>query len=178
MNAKVLATLGGSIAVVIAGVLYAPHLFHDHDAEHDSAAISEEGGAGHGHEKAAVHGGEVVMTKEFHVEVVQAAEGLRLYLYDGAQRPLSSRGVTGQVEIAFRDRTRAAIRETLEYTEKDRGGQDSLVARVDARGAEAKATFHLAGLPGKQEQHVEFTQVLSTKLDDAGQGSDHAGHHH
>ncbi len=58
--------------------------------------------AGHSHERAEKHGGEVVMSKEHHFEVVWMPNHVMVYVYDGKQNPLDAKGVTGEVTFKFK----------------------------------------------------------------------------
>ncbi len=63
----------------------------------------EESQAGHSHAKAEIHGGEVAMTRAHHFEVVWMPDHVMVYLYDGSQKPLAAKGVTGEVVFKFKD---------------------------------------------------------------------------
>jgi len=63
----------------------------------------EESKAGHSHAKAAMHGGEVVMTIAHHFEVVWMPDHVMVYLYDRNQNPLVAKDVTGEVVFQFKD---------------------------------------------------------------------------
>jgi len=65
--------------------------------------ISQESKAGHSHSKAAMHGGSVSMSKNYHFEVVFKPGNVMVYLYDGAQNPLSAKGVKGEVTLKFKN---------------------------------------------------------------------------
>lgn len=71
--------------------------------EHQHDQHKEESKAGHSHAKAEIHGGEVAMTKAHHFEVVWAPDHVMVYLYDLDQKPLSAKGVTGEVVFKFKD---------------------------------------------------------------------------
>jgi hypothetical protein len=63
----------------------------------------QESKAGHSHAKAEIHGGEVMMTKAHHFEAVWMPDHVMVYLYDINQKPLSAKGVTGEVVFQFKD---------------------------------------------------------------------------
>ncbi len=63
----------------------------------------QESKAGHSHTKAETHGGEVMMTKAHHFEVVWMPDHVMVYLYDMNQKPLPAKGVTGEVAFKFKD---------------------------------------------------------------------------
>ncbi len=71
--------------------------------EHSHEQHKEESKAGHSHAKAEIHGGEVMMTKAHHFEVVWMANHVMVYLYDMNQKPLAAKGVTGEVVFKFKD---------------------------------------------------------------------------
>ncbi len=71
------------------------------DHHHDQHG--QESQAGHSHAKAETHGGEVAMTKAHHFEVVWMPDHVMVYLYDVNQKPLSAKGVTGEVVFQFKD---------------------------------------------------------------------------
>jgi len=71
--------------------------------EHPQEHPKEKPKAGHSHAKAEIHGGEAVMTKAHHFEVVWMANNVMVYLYDMNQKPLAAKGVTGEVVFKFKD---------------------------------------------------------------------------
>jgi len=82
------------------------------NAKHGEAA------PGHSQKKAAFHGGQVTMSKEFHFETVFSPGGVKLYLYDATQNPMHwkhwKKGlVKGNVTITFRDPRRKAVKVEL-----------------------------------------------------------------
>ncbi|MCI0693926.1 hypothetical protein L0337_18210 [candidate division KSB1 bacterium] len=90
-RANFFASLFLSAALLSSGALLAQH---QHEQESKS---------GHSHAKAETHGGEVMMTKAHHFEVVWMAEGVMVYLYDAGQKPLAAKGITGEVVFKFKD---------------------------------------------------------------------------
>ncbi|MBI3271203.1 MAG: hypothetical protein HYZ53_19525 [Planctomycetes bacterium] len=135
---------------------------HHHEGGHEAGEGHEHGeeGAGHSHEAAEAHGGEATMTKEFHFEVAFHSDGVHVHLYDGKQAPISGKGVTGSVDVKFKDAKRALLHAELAWVE-DAAAGGYLGARLELTKideGDAKATFKLKGLPGKAEKDVEFTQ--------------------
>ncbi len=63
----------------------------------------QESKSGHSHAKAEIHGGEAAMTKAHHFEAVWMPDHVMVYLYDGSQKPLAAKGVTGEVVFKFKD---------------------------------------------------------------------------
>lgn len=148
--------------------------------------VSAQEKAGHSHEKAEIHGGEVLMSKQHHFEVVWMEDHVMVFLYDGQQKPLAAKGVNGEVTFKFKDgrsQQEALIpmevskmqgmhhdesEEHGEHKEDNKmaamrqmmGNQDHFMAKVDLSGAkegEVKATFTLQGLPNKKESTATFT---------------------
>ncbi len=68
-----------------------------------NALMAQESKAGHSHAKAEMHGGSAMMTKQYHFEVVFKSDAIQVYLYDGEQKPLSAKGVKGEVALKFTD---------------------------------------------------------------------------
>ncbi len=68
-----------------------------------SLSVAQEAKKGHSHANAEMHGGTVAMTKQHHFEVVFKPEAIQLYLYDGHQKPVSAKGVKGEVTLKFKD---------------------------------------------------------------------------
>lgn len=136
---------------------------------HGKGGSPSEEAPGHSHEASSVHGGEVTMTREFHFEVVPAADALQVYVYDARQRPLSARGITGKVSVRFHEAKRKSVTARLAF--QDDGSYGLLAAPLRLKDAgEAKITIELSGLPGRAEKKVRFTQTLT-----ASGGHDH-GH--
>ena len=50
--------------------------------------LAQEEQAGHSHARAKIHGGDVVMTRHHHFEVLPARSGLLIFVYDSQQTPL------------------------------------------------------------------------------------------
>lgn len=85
-----------------------------HANKQDAGDKHDEESAGHGHNKAAAHGGGVTMTKEFHFESVFTPKEIRVYAYDGSQNPMQIKHwkqglINGKVTVQFRDRSRKPI---------------------------------------------------------------------
>lgn len=85
-----------SAAMLASGVALAQEK-HDHD-KHE-----QESKAGHSHAKAEIHGGEVLMSKQHHFEVVWMPDHVMVYLYDQNQKPLPAKGVSGEVAFKFKN---------------------------------------------------------------------------
>ncbi len=138
----------------------------------------EEGhdGMGHSHDMAAMHGGQVTMTKEFHFEVAFDRGSVNVYVYDGSQEPISAKGLTGDVTISFRDSDMKPIKAELSYGEpgettgehaghghagENEAGQDFLRSDLDlteVQEGDAKALFVLKNLPGDKEKEITLKE--------------------
>lgn len=73
----------------------------------------QEAQAGHSHAKAEIHGGEALMTTAHHFEVVWMPDHVMVYLYDQSQKPLTAKGVSGEVVFKFKDGKEAKATLTL-----------------------------------------------------------------
>jgi len=90
------------------------------------------------HEHQALHGGKMVTVGSHHIEVVVEGGGvIKIFLYDGEDRPVAVRDVRGQIHITFPDNHR----ETLELVPS--ADQTHLTARL------------------KNQDHPRFKAVLS-----------------
>lgn len=139
----------------------------------------EEGhhGMGHSHDMAAMHGGQVTMTKEFHFEIAFDRGSVNVYVYNGSQEPISAKGLSGDVTISFRDSDKKPIKAELSYSEPAKmadehgsghghdenheAGQDFLESHLDLTEVQeggAKAVFVLKNLPGDKEKEVTFKE--------------------
>jgi len=142
-----------------------------HEHEHGDHADGHEHGeaAGHSHEKAEIHGGNVTMTKEFHFETVFHPDEVHVYVYNGAQDPIDPKGVTGSVRIEWRDSAQPAATASFEYVPGSSGKVGHLQAPVDLSGVaedQAKAAVDLTSLPGKAETELSYKETV--RLSGAG----------
>jgi len=75
---------------------------HDHSGT--MPMHSEEGeAAGHSHERAMLHGGQVAMTRAHHFETVFSTDGIRVYPYTAAQNPMQVGDCAGTVTLKTED---------------------------------------------------------------------------
>jgi hypothetical protein len=155
-----------------AGAHLSPVLAGDDGDQHKHHAEGE----GYSSGDAGAHGGQVTMTKEFHVEVAFDRESARVYLYDGKQNPISAKGVTGTVNFSFRDGGRESVDAKLSYVEPRKGhgkgnsiggahqmGHGFLQADVnlaEVREGDMKATFVLENLPGESEKEITLEETF------------------
>lgn len=143
-------------------------------------AQHDEEGAGHSHDRAESHGGSATMTKEFHFETVFHSDAVMIYVYDGSQGPLDAKGVTGTVDLEFRDRGRQPLHAKLEYVPAESGEVGYLRAALDLSEiaeAEAKAKVDLHGLAGGSEKEVSFRETFRL-AEEAGHDGHGEGHEH
>ena len=161
--------------------------------------------AGHSHEQAEIHGGEVLMSKQHHFEVVWMEDHVMVYLYDGHQKPLPAKGVTGEVTFKFKGgKTQKATLQLMEAGKmqemmqheageghehegkmadmhKMMANQDHLVAKVDlgtAKEGEVKAVFALKGLPNEKEPEATFTATYKKMKMKQSHEMEHGEHEH
>ena len=122
--------------------------------------------------QAARHGGRVVRTVEFTFETVPERDGIRIYLYDRRQRPMSWRSgrevqVTGLVRTTHVAGFVATASAKLRYqaaggaTSRPTGGHapDSMFAKIDTAQVVtggALVTVVLKGLAGETEREVMY----------------------
>lgn len=154
-------------------------------------AHGQAGGAeapGHSHEKASIHGGQVTMTEEFHMEAVFLPDSLRVYLYDGQQNPLpSAQGVTGKVTVESRGGETAAL-ELAHRPSPGEGEMDYLEGAYEfaaLKRGQARVTIALEKLPGTSEKSIrtkmKFPGISKVRGHGAGGHSEgeapHAGSH-
>lgn len=161
--------------------------------------------AGHGHKKAEMHGGTVLMTKQHHFEVAWKPDHVMIFLYDGHQKPLPAKGVKGEVTFKFKDGKtikkelmlmEASKMKGMHHDEGDEhgehkngnkmaemrgmmGNQDHFMAKVDLGGAkegEVKAIFTLEGLPNKNESTATFTAKYKKMKMSHGREGKHEEH--
>lgn len=127
------------------------------------AGAQDESAEGHSHARSELHGGVVTMTREFHFEVAFLPAAVRVYLYDGFQKPLSAKGIEGDVKVYFR-KGRKPVEAGFTYVKPAAaGGQDYLEAPLELARVEegqAKATVNLRGLPGEEEKTVRFRESV------------------
>ena len=117
---------------------------------------------GHTHSKTELHGGTSAMTQAHHFEVVYLADGIRLYVYDDAQEPVSTGGIQGEVTLQYADGEVKPMALTHVPAEEIDGGMtanDYLFAKLDlSKSAPSSfdARFALTNLPGQGEAGAEF----------------------
>lgn len=146
---------------------------HDHSKHGEHAEAT-----GHSHASAEIHGGSVTMTKEFHFEVAFDRDAVYVFGYDSKQAPISLDGASGTVTIDFRDKKHKSIEAPLHFMKASLGDATSgnisqpmdagfLMAKVDLAQVEegqAKATFSITGLKGKEEKDVQFRETFGLAM--------------
>ena len=145
-----------------------------HGNEHHGG--DTESAAGHSHAGSQLHGGEVVMTQDHHFEVSYSATTLRIHIYDGHQKPLSAKGVTGEAAVSLR--AGGSERVPLRYVAGADGADylEGAYAFQAIKPGAAKVTVQVAGLKGSEA-------TASFKATFAGISRPHAAdtvpaHHH
>lgn len=133
-------------------------------------------GEGYSSGDVGAHGGQVTMTKEFHVEVAFDRESARVYLYDSKQNSISVKGLTGTVNFSFRDGGRKPLDVELSYAEpmKGHGKGNSIdsaqqmghgflqtdVSLEEVQEGDMKAVFVLENLPGESEKEITLEETF------------------
>jgi hypothetical protein len=111
------------------------------------------------------HGGQVVAVGALWAELVHQSPGVRIYLYNDQQQPISAKGLGGTLGIQLPNDERIfpfALAFTQPSTEQ--GGQDYLAAAVDfsqVRESAVTTTAELTGVPGYEGQSLRLSQQLS-----------------
>lgn len=118
---------------------------------------------GHKH-GAPLHGGKVVMTKEYHFEVVFAKDGLKLYPRSHEDQPVDASRLTGTATFYHPSSPKPWFERKLAATAASPGGaSDSIgvafdLGKVPATGV--KVEFKVEGLPEAAEPTASFTAPL------------------
>jgi len=112
-----------------------------------------------------MHGGTSAMTQAHHFEVVYLADGIRLYVYDSAQEPVSTGSIEGEVRLQYADGEVKPMALTHVPAEEIKVGmmsltaRDYLFARIDLSKSAPSSfdvRFALTNLPGRGEAQAEF----------------------
>ena len=149
---------------------------------------SNVGTGAHSHERCELHGGHVTMTKAHHFETVFAPDGVRIYMYSGAQDPLPMSRVSGTTTVKDKAGTSKEVKLTANVPKEGEPvvyfctmydsppqmqpgkcpkcgmnlvPQTALFGATDlskAAPGSVKAVVHLTGLDG-EEKEVTFTQA-------------------
>lgn len=149
-----------------------------HGNEHQGG--DAESATGHSHAASQLHGGEVVMTQDHHFEVSFTPTAMRVHVYDGQQKPVSAKGVTGDASISLR--TGGAERVPLRYVAATAAEADHLegaYAFQPLKPGSAKVSVQLAGLKGSEATasfKTTFTGISKPRAPGAT-GSTHDDHH-
>lgn len=125
-----------------------PHR-HDHGSQTHAAQQS-------------AHGGQVSTVGSHRFEVVYGPKETRVYLFGSQRRPVSSRGVRGQMAMQVRGNERV-FRYPLKHV-APKTGSDYLAVGVDVsriRDGDMKVTFELTDLPDRREPRANFTQTFA-----------------
>ena len=145
---------------------------HDHDRGSMGTGHGEQMDAEHGHMMSQLHGGISTMTKAHHFEAVYLADGIRVYIYDGSQKPTTAEDVSGEVTITYANKDMKALDVPLEYVPAEEmkmgnmkmTASDYLFASVDLSKAvkgSFGAKFEISGLPTKAESKSQFDNTFT-----------------
>lgn len=136
---------------------------HAHDGSHQMGSGHAESEAGHSHEMAVVHGGQVIMTPQHHFEVLFTDDQSRVYVYDGKQNPITNpKDVTATMTLMMKDGKSETM--NLDYTAPDpEKGRTQGYFYVDrdmtgVKDGEMKAVIKMAGL---QKDPIEFRTAVT-----------------
>jgi len=118
---------------------------------------------GHSHEMAEIHGGEVTMTPHHHFEALFMPDGLRLYVYDENQKPVTAlKDVKATVTLQAKDGKSQSLTLDLLPADETSGRTQPCLAAThdfgDMKPGMMKATFTVQGL-GKEP--IEFKTPVS-----------------
>jgi len=115
-----------------------------------------------GHEHgAALHGGKVLMTKEYHFEVVFAKDGLTVYPRSHDDKPVDASRLTGTATFYHPNSPKPWFERKLVATAASTGeaapsiGTSVDLSKVPATGA--KVAFKVEGLPERAETTATFS---------------------
>lgn len=170
----------GTLVIVLGVFLslnYRQVLAQDHEDKHEMA--------GHGHDRASLHGGSVTMTQQHHFEVIFQKKELRVYVYTIGQDPIFDlKGISGSV--FFQSKGGDTLTVDLSYaipdsTEEATQGYLSLEYDFSSvKEGTMKASISLEGLSNDNESSVTFRESvkLQAKVDpgDKKEHNDHDGH--
>ncbi len=115
--------------------------------------------------EATPHGGQMTMTGTLGFEVVYRPKQTRVYLYGADHRPLSTRGVQGELAMQVPGNDQV-FRFPLQYTAARPGStdQDYLAAAVDVsriRDGGMTVGLELANLPDPRQSRATFSQTFA-----------------
>ncbi len=108
------------------------------------------------------YGGQTAAVGSLRFEVVYRPKETRVYLFGSEGRPVSSRGVQGQVAMQVRGNERVFRYPLKHVTPKT--GSDYLAVGVDVsriHDGDMKVTFELTDLPDRREPRANFTQTFA-----------------
>jgi hypothetical protein len=121
---------------------------------------------GHEHVHGApLHGGKVVMTREYHFEVVSATDGLKVYPRTHEDKPIDASRLTGTATFYHPNSSNPWFERKLAATAASPGQAASSIgttvdlSTVPATGA--KVAFRVDGLPESAEPTATFTVPFS-----------------
>jgi hypothetical protein len=137
------------------------------EEQNQGEALSEvekhdEEAKGHSHESCELHGGSVVMTPSHHFEVVFAREEVRVYGYDGAQKPINEmKDATGTVTLQAKDGSGKELALSYVSPDAEAGQSQGYFAAPHEFGeieeGQMKATVMLSGVG---EESITFKTAV------------------
>ena len=111
------------------------------------------------------HGGQLTILGQFRFEVVYRPRESRVYLYDASNRPISARGVQGQLAMTVRG-SEKVYRYPLKYVAAQAGTRthDYLALAVNLgriKDGDMSVAIELANLPNRGQPRATFTQTFA-----------------
>jgi len=136
---------------------------HDEGDRHDEGKKHDEDAKGHSHGSSELHAGAVIMTSEHHFEVVFAPEEIRVYGYDGEQKPINEMEDV-KITLTLKKRGEDAEEMALDYLGPDpeagrsQGYFTTSYEFAEVEEGQMKATFTVSGM-GKEP--IKFKTAVS-----------------
>ncbi len=125
----------------------------------------------------APHKGIVKITKQHRFETVFSSDGIVVYLYDAAKKPIAVGAATGTATLTFRDGATKEVPLARDET-VPAGGQERLAGKVDLSGVTTPLNvgLRMAGLAGA-EPEASLTLVYHPKELQQAQARGHENRH-
>lgn len=122
----------------------------------------DESEAGHSHEKAMIHGGDVTMTPHHHFETLFTGSQERLYVYDHDQNPVNDpKDAMVTMTLMTKDGKSDPVKLTYHAPDADKGctqGYFEADKKMDIEDGAMKAMFTVKGL---QDEPIEFRTAVT-----------------
>lgn len=143
------------------------HAAHQHGPQpgHQHHGLSPAGTNAPPATQATPHGGQISVVGQFRFEAVYRPQETRVYLYDASNRPISARGVQGQVAMTVRG-YKKVYRYPLKYVATQAGTHthDYLALAVNLsriKDGDMSVAVELANLPSRDQPRATFTQTFA-----------------